>query len=184
MTGLSDPHGIALMSDGNIVVTGSCGPVGVFDTWGTQFHLWYNYHDHAEEVHSFTFPWYPAVDCHNNIVISDGNIIKLNKTGTFLYEWPAESPCGLVMVGDMMLAVHEDLGCVMAYNLEGGNATPLLTWDQTKEKEFGQIKSLSLQGDRLVVIGYHGLMMFRLTGNKYFHKTELGLYEPEMYEFD
>ncbi len=132
MAWISAPVGICVMSNGNTVVSGqgkqligmcSSGTVGVFDIHGTQLHPWNTYTTGVEKLIG---AWYTAVDNEDNILLSDHQskkIVKLDKTGRFLSKWPTQGePRGLAVAGDIVLVAEEGPDCVMAYNLQGGDA--------------------------------------------------------------
>ncbi len=163
MLSITTPHGIDILSDGNIVITGRYGPVGVFHTDGSQLYRWHNYNNGANK---FGCPFYVAVDRDDNILVSDlslKKIVKFDKTGIFKCEWPMEGgPSGIVMAGDILLVVHGGRDRVMAHNLHGEETTRVLTWDRGQRDQFGWIKSLCVHGDQLVVIGHSGIRMYTL----------------------
>ncbi len=168
MSGISRPVGVCVMSDGNIVVSGAGGLynpnlVGVFDISGTQLHLWDSYNNGAGR---FVDVGYVAVGDEDNILLSqrqNKKIIKLDKTGGFLCEWSTQgNPVGLTVAGDIVLVAEEGPDCVMAYNLQGGDARQVLTWDRGQEDQFGSIMSLSTHNDDLSVVGERVLQMYKL----------------------
>ncbi len=164
MTGLTDPCGIAVMSDGNIVVTGKCGPVGVFNTEGSQMYLWYSYNNTGDK---FDWPWYVATDSLDSILVSDKQkIIKMTKRGAFMYASITDGwRHGLSVVGtNLMVAQESPNGDVLAYDLQVGESRPVFTWGRGQEDhQFGEVMSLSTRGDQLVVVGMYGLRMYKLT---------------------
>ncbi len=171
MSGISRPAGVCVMSDGNIVVSGAgqaeVSSVGVFDIHGTQIHLWPMY-DRVDVE-------YVAVDDEDNILVSgyhNNKIIKSNKTGRFLCEWSTRgNPGGLTVAGDIVLVAEDDPDCVMAYNLQGGDARQVLAWDEGQQSQFGMIRSLSIEDNEMTVVGINGLQMYKLTTKLTFYKS-------------
>ncbi len=163
MPGISHPVGICVLSDGSLVVSGS-RQVGVFDINGTQLHLWDNYNNGTEQ---FGWPWYVAVDHYDNILVSDWprkKIIKLDKTGQLLCEWSTEGlPCSVTVAGDTVLVAQRQPDCVLAYDLQGGDAKQIVIWQGRSEKQFSRIMSLSFQHNELCVVGVKGLKIYKLT---------------------
>ncbi len=172
MSGISRPAGVCVMSDGNIVVSGCSkasgiynpDSVGVFDIHGTLLHMWHSYNNATDR---FVDVGYVAVDDEDNILLShrqSKKIIKLDKTGMFLWEWSTHGePWGLTVAGDIVLVAEDDPDCVMAYNLQGGDARQVLAWDRGQEDQFGSIMSLSTHNDDLSLVGERGLRMYKLT---------------------
>ncbi len=163
LSGLTDPVGVSVLSDGSIVVSGN-RQVGVFNVYGTQLHLWDSYNNGAGH---FEDPGHVAVDQEDNILVSDyltKKIIKLDKTGLFLYEWSTVgSPLGLTVVGETLLVAQAHPDTVTAYSLQGNKVRQVIGWHIQDEGDiFGDVMSLSTHDNELIVIGLNGLIMFKL----------------------
>ncbi len=158
------PHGVAVMSNGNIVLTDSNNKkVGVFDMNGTQLYSWDTYNNGASR---FRCPWYVTVDRDNNIYVADFldmTIVKFNETGAMLSEWQTKSePHGLTVCGDKVLvAEHGPPHRVREYSVKGGPGRRLLKWH--REEGFERIMSVAIHHEQLVVIGQQGLRLYKLT---------------------
>ncbi len=158
------PHGVAVMSNGNIVLTDTAkSMVGVFDINGTQLYSWDTYNN---GVSTFISPWYVTVDRNNNIYVADfdgDKIVKLRDPGEILCEWQTKgTPLGLTVCCDKVLVAEcGSPNCVREYSVEGGSGRSLLTWK--REGGFGTISSIAIHDDQLTVIGEKGLKMYKLT---------------------
>ncbi len=66
--------------------------------------------------------------------------------------------CNLQDGADMSLS-----DCVMAYNLQAGDARRVLVWDRGQDDQFGGITSLCIHDNDLLVAGEKGLLLYKLT---------------------
>ncbi len=162
LAGISDPLGVCVVSDGSIVIGGQSDHVGVFDIKGKQLHLWNTYNNGDSK---FALPYYVAVSHNDNILVSCNNkMVKIDKTGKFMCEWsPQGTPWGLTVTGNIVLVAHRNPDCVMTYNLQGGDARQVLAWDRGQEDQFGRVRSLSMNHNHLIIVGYKGIRMYRYT---------------------
>lgn len=159
--GIEEPHGIAVMSNGSMVVTGYRGPVGVFNTDGKQLKLWKSYKNGSG---LWNWPYFVVVDHDDNIIVSDmagHKIIKLDKSGQFLNEWRTEGwPLGMEVVGNVLLVAQWEPDRVVAYDLKVKDTRLVLSWSRA---QYGVIRSVSVEDECLAVLGQNGLRIYKLT---------------------
>ncbi len=164
ISGIKDPTGIAVLSDGNIVVTGSQSSVGLFDIDGFPLHLW----EHVNQYH--TAPLYVAVDQQDNILMSlyrAQKIIKLIDSGATMVQQATEGlPCGVAVAsGNILLVAQQDPDCIMAYSMQADTARHILTWESGNVGEFGSILSVAVYDDYnlIAIMGQCGIKLVGLS---------------------
>jgi len=180
MSCITKPIGLSMMNNNEtIVVTQAIctddTKMGVFTTIGECLTLWTTYGDDnkklARPVHTFVDSldrvWIPGVDGDQvSIIAFDVNGQVLHNIST--PRWPL----GLAEYdGEILVAVshggvpgYPDYpGEVIACNVDAGSYRTILHWSHTEQGGLGRIISLTVQDNKLAVLGTKGLKMYELT---------------------
>ncbi len=174
------PCGVAVMSNGNIVLTDDTKKkLGVFEMNGTQLYSWDTYYNGTQSFSwfaryiyngaspsRFIQPQYVTVDRDNNIYVADSiaeKIVKFSEAGEILCEWKTEDcPFGLTLCGDKILVAEwGSPNCVREYSVERIPGRPLIIWNA--KAGFGCIMSVAIHQSQLAVTGQYGLRTYTLT---------------------
>ncbi len=174
LSGIGSPWGVAVLSDGEIVVAGwhstvGSPGVGIFRIDGSQITRWGTWGRGDGQFHS---PWYVAVNHLDHVLVSDrvNQCVQIfDRNGTFLVKFgnpeTLPMPWGLCTDPEGNIIVACVGGStpphVSAWSPDGHRLSRLLHWSAQEKESRGWLMSVSLHGSFLAVLGNNKLLMYK-----------------------
>ena len=170
---MSRPCGIAVLSNGNLVVTQTTendSGIGIFEPRkGRNITAWWTYGPSDLE---FFMPSHVYVDWQDRIwVPDDAVILAFNTDGQLLHTIPTPvDPMGLASYNGEILAAISDTepdypGEIVSCDIKEKTYRTILKWTDIDMNALGQICSVAVARKHLVVMGKRGLRIYEITQN-------------------
>ncbi len=168
------PSGIAVMSDGSLVIhdSGDDAKICIYNletlslTVSSRTYIVDGNEEHFHQLCGI------SVDVNDSILVADvDNILVFGKYGSFqkyniasvLYIWKALQTSTGILAVESDTRIDNLPGNLILYNEQTNTTTNLLSWNKDDELKYGCMCSLVTSGDNYIILGTRGVSCYTLT---------------------